>query len=296
MKFKSKIVGFGFSLLSLPAMGATLQELEARLQLLEKEAQQVRQEIEEQKQSQAQSQSEAQIPSPSPSLSPSPTPSPSPSPSSHPLDKNVQVNRDGNLVIKAWGSDRVISSLQVEYKANPNRKNEPAPTHTAAQTLPQETQIDIIQTPVETTTLTQEDPLQSSEPNITESQPEILQKTIVDIQAGNFSSAEIALKNYVSSGNKNDLDKVYYWLGEAAFRQNKVPQAASYFTSSYNENKQGPMAADSLMRLGMSLSQMDRMIEACRIYDVVEKDFAQMETKMSIVEGEKKRLACAPNP
>ena len=43
----------------------------------------------------------------------------------------------------------------------------------------------------------------------------------------------------------------------------------------------------------MSLSQMDRVIEACRVYDVIEKDFADMEAKMTIVEGEKKRLACS---
>lgn len=241
---------------------ATLEEMEMRLQILEKEAAQLRQDIALKKQEQTQN---------NVAIS-----------SSHPLDKNIQTNENGNLMMKAWGKEDVISSLQVSPKPNP--RNQQGATAAA------EPEIEVIQ-PQETTPI---NPTQSA--ISTENQPTILSQAIADIQAGKFSTAEISLKNYLSSGQEEAKDKAYYWMGEAAFRQDKIPQAASYFTNAYNEDKQGSMAADSLIRLAMSLSQIDRIIEACRVYDVIEKDFAHEEAKMSIVKGEKNRLACTtPN-
>lgn len=122
--------------------------------------------------------------------------------------------------------------------------------------------------------------------------PMELLQAISQVQSGSFFDAENALVQYVSNEQNSHLDRAYYWLGEATYRQNKFEDSSKHFTQAYLKNKKGTSAPDSLIRLGMSLARIDKKQEACKVLGVVERDFPDENIKVKIAQGEKTRIQC----
>ena len=70
-------------------------------------------------------------------------------------------------------------------------------------------------------------------------------------------------------------------------------QAAQVFFDGFQSDPKGPKAPDMLLKLGMSLAQLNKKTEACATYDKVAADFAQSSSRIkTALERERQRAGC----
>lgn len=82
-----------------------------------------------------------------------------------------------------------------------------------------------------------------------------------------YDSAESAFTSFLASHPGSDLTgNARYWLGESFYARGMYRPAADAFLKGYTENKRGQKAPDSLLKLGMSLVQLDQKQAACATF------------------------------
>ena len=108
---------------------------------------------------------------------------------------------------------------------------------------------------------------------------------------------EKAEKYFTLILNKYSTDKLagnaQYWLGEVYYKDKKYDKAAVAFAKGYNNYKDGTKGADSLLKLGLSMVQLNKKAEACTAFVNLPLEFKKAET--SIIEkakSEAKKLGC----
>ncbi len=114
------------------------------------------------------------------------------------------------------------------------------------------------------------------------------------LRKANYDKAEKALQEFVKN-NPNDKLAVNarYWLGETFYVRAAYVQAAEVFLEGYQADPKGKKAADSLIKLGMSLSGLDKKREACSAFEKVIKDFSNISKGMrKTISREKKKNSC----
>jgi tol-pal system protein YbgF len=84
------------------------------------------------------------------------------------------------------------------------------------------------------------------------------------------------------------LSNVYFWYGELYYKQKDFKNAGIYFLNGYRKFPRGIKAADSLLKLSLSLGQLDKGPEACKIIDKLQKEFK--ERSLSSMQKEKEIL------
>ena len=114
------------------------------------------------------------------------------------------------------------------------------------------------------------------------------------LRKANYDKAEKALQEFVKN-NPNDKLAVNarYWLGETFYVRAAYVQAAEVFLEGYQADPKGKKAADSLLKLGMSLSGLDKKREACSAFEKVIKDFSNISKGMrKTITREKQKNSC----
>lgn len=110
----------------------------------------------------------------------------------------------------------------------------------------------------------------------------------------NYDQAEIALKQFIAEHGDHALaGNARYWLGETFYVRADYQQAAQVFFDGFQSDTKGPKAPDMLLKLGMSLAQLNKKAEACATYDKVAADFAQSSSRIkTALERERQRAGC----
>ena len=114
------------------------------------------------------------------------------------------------------------------------------------------------------------------------------------LRQANYDKAEMALQEFVKRNPEDKLaSNARYWLGETYYVRAAYVQAAEVFLESYQADPKGPKAPDSLLKLGMSLSGLDKKREACAAFDKVAKDFPGARAGIrNTVAREKQKNSC----
>ena len=82
-----------------------------------------------------------------------------------------------------------------------------------------------------------------------------------------FDSAERALKEFVDRYPSDPLTgNAQYWLGETYYVRKSYQDAAFAFAEGFQKFPKSNKAPDSLLKLGMSLAQLDKRREACTAF------------------------------
>ncbi len=90
------------------------------------------------------------------------------------------------------------------------------------------------------------------------------QKARALISTGKYGAAETALLAFIKKYPDNDLaSSAKYWLGETYFVQKKYTKAAATFADGYKTAPKGIKAPDNLLKLAMSLKELNKSKEAC---------------------------------
>lgn len=110
----------------------------------------------------------------------------------------------------------------------------------------------------------------------------------------NYPAAEQAMRSFVARFPKDSLaGNAQYWLGETFYVRKDYANAATAFAQGYDKYPKSAKAADDLLKLGMSLANLNQKADACRAYARLQRDFptAPQSIKERLA-SEKQRAGC----
>ena len=82
-----------------------------------------------------------------------------------------------------------------------------------------------------------------------------------------FQGAEASLRLFLQQNPKHKLTgNAMYWLGETYYARARYEEAASVFGETYIQDRNGPKAVHSLLKLAMSLENAQQSEAACTAY------------------------------
>lgn len=95
------------------------------------------------------------------------------------------------------------------------------------------------------------------------------------MQKANYAEAEAAFTEFLKRFPDDPLaENARYWLGESYYVRGDYAKAAETFLDGYEKNKKGQKAPDTLLKLGMSLGNLNKIKEACATYREIGRSFA----------------------
>lgn len=94
------------------------------------------------------------------------------------------------------------------------------------------------------------------------------------LRQNDYGAAEQAFGEFLILHPTDALaSNAQYWLGESYFARKEYDRAAAAFLAGYQKYPKGSKAPDSLLKLAMSLSNLEQKQEACAAFKQLDKDF-----------------------
>lgn len=123
---------------------------------------------------------------------------------------------------------------------------------------------------------------------------EIYDRAFAAIREAKYETAESDFKQFLRDYPSHTLAaNAQYWLGETYYVRGNFKQAAQVFAQGYQDFPKSPKAADSLLKLGLSLSKLGRKEDACLSLKQMQKDFkGEAATLQARAAQEIKQLGC----
>ena len=114
------------------------------------------------------------------------------------------------------------------------------------------------------------------------------------LKQADYPAAETALKSFIRQHPDDGLaGSAQYWLGETYYQRERFADAASAFAEGYKRYPKGGKAADSLLKLGMSLARANQKQNACLAFAQLDHDFPNPGNAIKErAKDEKKKLGC----
>lgn len=115
------------------------------------------------------------------------------------------------------------------------------------------------------------------------------------LRAADYANAEVALGTFIKSHPDNSLtSNAHYWLGETYYVRGKYGDAAAAFAEGYQKFPKSSKAADNLLKLGMSLGQLNQKKEACLSFTELGNKFPDASAAIKRrADQERGRLNCS---
>jgi tol-pal system protein YbgF len=108
-----------------------------------------------------------------------------------------------------------------------------------------------------------------------------------------FNDAEVGFRSFLEQHRDHSLaGNAQYWLGETYYVQGDYKQAAQAFLSGYRDFPKSRKAADSLLKLGLSLNRLGQKEQACAAYMQVGSQFPKSVEARKRAQSEIKRAGC----
>jgi tol-pal system protein YbgF len=109
-----------------------------------------------------------------------------------------------------------------------------------------------------------------------------------------FADAETGFRTFLQKHGDNSLaGNAQYWLGETYYVQGDYRQAAQSFLKGYREFPKSRKAADSLLKLGLSLNRLGQKEQACAAFSQLGGQFPKAAEARKRAQSEAKRAGCA---
>ena len=114
------------------------------------------------------------------------------------------------------------------------------------------------------------------------------------LRQGDYEQAEKAFNEFMAAHPDDDLtDNARYWLAESYYVRGQYVQAAEFFMGGYQANALAEKAPDMLLKLGMSLSKLDKKKDACASFSKLLGDFPKASGRiLKKVALESKNIGC----
>lgn len=115
------------------------------------------------------------------------------------------------------------------------------------------------------------------------------------LRQANYQQAEQALQAFLDKHPEHELSgNAKYWLGETYYVRGNYDQAAVTFAEGFQNYPDSSKAPDNLLKLGMSLAQIDRKQDACGIFAELLNRYPDAAANIKQrAERERARLGCS---
>jgi tol-pal system protein YbgF len=108
-----------------------------------------------------------------------------------------------------------------------------------------------------------------------------------------FGDAEAGFRTFLQKYPDHDLaGSAQYWLGETYYAQSDFRQAAQAFLQGYRQYPQSRRAADSLLKLGISLGRLGQQQQACAAFAAVNTEYPKAVEARKRAQSESRRAGC----
>ena len=127
-----------------------------------------------------------------------------------------------------------------------------------------------------------------------ESVDSLYKKGLEALKSNDTASAaqnfQLILENYPSDKLAGNAQ---YWLGETYYKDQNYAKAAVAFGKGYEKYKDGNKGADSLYKLGLSMSQLNKKTEACAALKALPTEFAKADAELkNKAKAQASKLGC----
>jgi tol-pal system protein YbgF len=114
------------------------------------------------------------------------------------------------------------------------------------------------------------------------------------MQQRRYDEADGAFQAFLVAYPDNSLvPNARFWLGEIYYAKGDYRTAATTYLDNYEKDKTGQKAPETLLKLGLSLSKLDKTREACATFQELDRAFPDApESVKTRSAEEKKRLGC----
>ncbi len=94
------------------------------------------------------------------------------------------------------------------------------------------------------------------------------------LRQAKYDEAEAALRAFLEAHGDDPLaSNARFWLGDTYYVRGQFQEAAKTFLQGYKADPKGAKAPDDLLKLGMSLSRLEKKKDACVTFAKLSKDF-----------------------
>jgi len=114
------------------------------------------------------------------------------------------------------------------------------------------------------------------------------------LQDGDYAGAERGFKTFVQRYPQHVLaGNAEYWLGETYYARRDYQSAMTSFAEGYKVYKTSPKGPDNLLKLGITLSALNRKPDACAIFARFSQDYPKAtDLQKRRVDQERQRNGC----
>jgi tol-pal system protein YbgF len=114
------------------------------------------------------------------------------------------------------------------------------------------------------------------------------------MRQANYDQAEASFRDFIAKNPSDPLaPNARYWLGETFYVRGSYAEAAQVFLEGYQAAPKGAKAPDALLKLGMSLSSLEKKREACATFDKLVREFPEAAPSLkSTLDRERQKSAC----
>lgn len=115
------------------------------------------------------------------------------------------------------------------------------------------------------------------------------------LKAGDYKTSQVEFDRFLKANPSHQLaSNAVYWYGETFYAQQKFTESARIFAESYKKYPKGPKAADSLLKLGMSLGGAGKTKEACVTLKQLKKQYPTGNSSLlKRADSEMSKLSCS---
>ena len=87
------------------------------------------------------------------------------------------------------------------------------------------------------------------------------------LRKADYEAVDSAFKEFMAVHPESELvGNAWYWLGSTHFVRERFHDAAVAFLKGYQHDPDGPKAANSLLKLGVTLARLDKIEESCATF------------------------------
>lgn len=114
------------------------------------------------------------------------------------------------------------------------------------------------------------------------------------LKKGDYAGAESALQAFIRENPKSKLiGNANYWMGETLYVRGRYAEAVGVFADGLGKYKTSAKAPDNMLKLGLSLKQLNKKAEACAAFTGLAAEFPKAgATIKARATDEAKKLAC----
>jgi tol-pal system protein YbgF len=112
---------------------------------------------------------------------------------------------------------------------------------------------------------------------------------------GKFAAGEKAFRDLIALHPDHTLAaNARYWIGETLYARQRHQEAATVFLEAWQADINGPKAPDNLLKLGMSMIQLEKKTEACASFAKLLSDYRGAPARIrTVASRESKSLGCS---